>query len=633
MSEFEKSEKSEKMEKEKIGKETVLVSPFGCGTGKNTYLRMLVFALFMLAAVGFLSSCATSGKSDAPEEEMTTTPPEEPEEPEEPVVPDDLSVAKQQASDASDAAMTASSEAKAAAEAAEMAGAMHATLQTGDAGYKMYLEAANDAYQDAMTAYNEAKKQSAAAQAATTLVAAITAAVKAETAQADAETAQQAAEEARDMAMMAAENLLMIEGTVKNVGDSMVDATTGKYTVTAQGQTTITGLLSEPMTTGKSTNGRMPVAAVLAGTPPTAYVSPLVNAESRGDVKIGKILDTSDDMARLLIITHYAGTETVRVYDEIGGDVLNIQTDKEGKQTFETGANPTFNADSAAAPTLKSEGMFYLATGGDTPNILEPLGLDEDVDPPVQQGDTVGDDAKPVMVYSFKEDADDNDETPDTTAYVVRQSSMTDDDAGTTTVVYQRVQIKIEIDRDGDGAVNNVDVMAKIPARAAYDHVHFGVWVKLGDAKANGDQSPSDLGIGFVQSIGDGMTGDDMPNNGKASYSGNWAAVIQVADVDGDGLISLESGEAMVEADFTKDEITAILTDLARLNGTITGNTFSGTEATPIGRGLDVNGDFTGSFSGGFYGAKADETAGVFDFASDGNKDGAFRGAFGGNKQ
>ena len=73
MSEF---EKSKKMEKEKIGKETVLVSPFGCRTGKNTYLRMLVFALFMLAAVGFLSSCATSGKSDAPEEEMTTTPPE-----------------------------------------------------------------------------------------------------------------------------------------------------------------------------------------------------------------------------------------------------------------------------------------------------------------------------------------------------------------------------------------------------------------------------------------------------------------------------------------------------------------------------------------------------------------------------
>ena len=72
MSEF---EKSEKMEKEKIGKETALVSPFGCRTGKNTYLRMLVFAIFMLAAVGFLSSCATSSKSKAPEDDTTTMPP------------------------------------------------------------------------------------------------------------------------------------------------------------------------------------------------------------------------------------------------------------------------------------------------------------------------------------------------------------------------------------------------------------------------------------------------------------------------------------------------------------------------------------------------------------------------------
>ena len=62
MSEF---EKSEKMEKEKIGEETALVSPVGCRTGKNTYLRILVVALFMLAAVGFLTSCATSSKSKA----------------------------------------------------------------------------------------------------------------------------------------------------------------------------------------------------------------------------------------------------------------------------------------------------------------------------------------------------------------------------------------------------------------------------------------------------------------------------------------------------------------------------------------------------------------------------------------
>ena len=66
MSEF---EKSGKMEKEKIGEETALVSPVGCRTGKNTYLRILVVALFMLAAVGFLTSCTTSSKSKATAEE------------------------------------------------------------------------------------------------------------------------------------------------------------------------------------------------------------------------------------------------------------------------------------------------------------------------------------------------------------------------------------------------------------------------------------------------------------------------------------------------------------------------------------------------------------------------------------
>ena len=70
MSEF---EKSEKMEKEKIGEETALVSPVGCRTGKNTYLRMLVLALFLLAAVGLLGGCATSSGDADPDPEEDTT--------------------------------------------------------------------------------------------------------------------------------------------------------------------------------------------------------------------------------------------------------------------------------------------------------------------------------------------------------------------------------------------------------------------------------------------------------------------------------------------------------------------------------------------------------------------------------
>ena len=39
-----------------------------------------------------------------------------------------------------------------------------------------------------------------------------------------------------------------------------------------------------------------------------------------------------------------------------------------------------------------------------------------------------------------------------------------------------------------------------------------------------------DLGIGFVQNYsGSGLTGADMPNNGSATYSGNWVATVQAS--------------------------------------------------------------------------------------------------------
>ena len=48
--------------------------------------------------------------------------------------------------------------------------------------------------------------------------------------------------------------------------------------------------------------------------------------------------------------------------------------------------------------------------------------------------------------------------------------------------------------------------------------------------------------------------------------------------------------------------------------------------------GLDSDGTFTGSFSGGFYESKAAEAGGVFDFTSEAAEDGAFRGAFGADR-
>ena len=42
----------------------------------------------------------------------------------------------------------------------------------------------------------------------------------------------------------------------------------------------------------------------------------------------------------------------------------------------------------------------------------------------------------------------------------------------------------------------------------------------------------------------------DMPNNGGATYNGNWVATVRAADPDGEGDITLEDGPASLMADF-----------------------------------------------------------------------------------
>ena len=62
----------------------------------------------------------------------------------------------------------------------------------------------------------------------------------------------------------------------------------------------------------------------------------------------------------------------------------------------------------------------------------------------------------------------------------------------------------------------------------------------LGQLRRTVPTNVADLGIGFVQSIGDGLTGADMPNNfGSADYSGNWVAnCAGMAEEDGNGDIT-----------------------------------------------------------------------------------------------
>ena len=430
------------------------------------------------------------------------------------------------------------------------------------------------------------------------------------------------ASEYSEMAVASVASELMIDGTMKSVGgDTTVDATAPNSVVTtgtgAAAETVITGLISEPVTGGAAVAARAFVADD-PDTPASEAMAYRQAVAARTDIKVGKVVDSSDDAARLMIFTKYVGTKSVRVYaeDDTGGlNDLTGTVNTDG--SIETGDGPV---------TLKPvSGTYYLATPDATDATPNELDSTDVV--------TVTSKTKDKAVFTY-EAADDNDAATDETRYVVLASTTV---AGaTTTVEYQHVDITATAapdDDDLDQDDEQVGVKASVPDGTDYSHVHFGVWAGLSAAAKDGSQKIADLGIGFVQSIGDGLTSVDMPNNGTASYSGNWAAAIQGEDPNGDGDISLESGAATVTANFTKDEITASLTGLASLEGDISGNTFEGTEATPTHGDLNTGGKFTGSFSGGFYGDGAAETAGIFDFATKDNKGGAFRGAFGGDRK
>ena len=544
------------------------------------------------------------------------SPPEVPE-------PTELEQAQIDAATAAATAKTASDDAAIAAKAATEAVANLATVQTGATSAALAKEAAD--YADkAMAAYAYAKKASEDAAAAEDVTAAVEARFKAEMAKADAVKYGTTASEKAGEAETAAMAELMIVGTVKTVGGTSLDATAGSSVVTTDGNTVTTGLLAEgdqPMHTVAESMGEAGVEGTEAD--PSLFMATTAGAATR-TFPIGKSVDSADDMARLMIVTQYAGTKTVKVYAE---DVnTTVSTMKAGYLTIDDGVQNNGageNGDDLNNVALKSEGSYYLAGTNDT----------------IEPADSVAATAKAVEVFSYVNPNETDNAAGDKT-YVVWTSAL--DGVSTTTTTYTEVDIHVTLDRDGDSATadTDVEVTAKIPEATDYKHIHFGVWAALGEAEKNGTQKIADLGIGFVQSIGDGLTGADMPNNGTGNYKGNWVAAVREADEDGNGPIVLRNGDATVTANFGMGTITADLTNLAKLEGAITTNTFLGTKASGISdmHGLDTAGKFTGSFSGGFYGTKAAEAGGIFDFASDddddgANEGGAFRGAFGADRK
>ena len=454
-------------------------------------------------------------------------------------------------------AMTAAGDASVAAQtaatAAQEARANRATMQTGDLHAENSGVLADKAQEHADAAAAAAKAADDAnvmAMAATDAIAATRELVMAEAARDTAEKQQMYAETARDNAATAAMAELMIVDTVKTVGGTSLDATAGSSEVITDGDTERTGLLAE---------GDQPIHMALKSVAvpgvnaepdanPTAieYTAPVAAAAAR-EFPIGKLVDSADDTARLMIVTQYAGSKTVKVYaaggvDDNTGTKAGYLTINDGDDT--TGAGEG-GADLNNVP-LKSEGTYYLAGTDDA--------LDED-------NDIVADDAEPVEVFSYVDPNASTNQNEETT-YLVW---LGEDKTGTGTVYrYTQVVIHVAHDADGDATTtedNIQEVTAKIPEATDYKHIHFGVWAALGAPEKNGNQDLSDLGIGFVQNFsGGGLTSigggsDDMPNGGGATYNGDWVAAVQSRDGDGDGDITLQYGAADLVANFDKATI------------------------------------------------------------------------------
>ena len=538
--------------------------------------------------------------------------------------PTELEMAQQRAMDAMNAAKTASDNAAMAAKEAMDAGMNLATQQTGAMSGMLAYEA--DKYAKmAMAEYMNASDANEDAMAAMTITAAVGAAGMAESAQAMAEGHETMAVTKGDAAEQAAMMELMIVEKTKTVGDTSIEINGMSHSQTIDDKTVVTGLMEDmnPMHTTAMVTG-VPAAD---GPPVVAHVQ----ATAERMTEIGYVYDSSDDMARLMLITSYAGTKMAKVYAAASGaDVTSttagmIQID--GQNTADDDTDDVFS-------DLKPEGMYYLAG-------------EDDANDGLSEADVVADDAKAKRVYSYRSDDGsdgDLDTDDDVIVYVVHKSTLVEGE--TTTNTYQVVDIKLGTDQQLAGDVGEQDeATARLAEKTDYEHIHFGVWAGLGDAEDDGMQELADLGIGFVQNYsGMGMT-EVMPNFGSASYEGDWAATEQAADPDGNGDIMLRSGAASMMANFGMGKVTATLMGLAVLEGDIDGSMFMGDEASVHDMDADtdgvqntqtslaLDGKFTGSFSGAFYGDQAAEAGGVFDFMSDDMEDGAFRGAFGGKQE
>ena len=568
---------------------------------KHRNLMTVCFAAVF--ALG-LAACSSSN-DDPPAAEMTDTSTDTSTEPtaSEPT-PATLESVQTDAATAATAAQTAATAAQTAADAAEMARAARAAIQTGDfhAGNSGGLaDKAQEHADAAQAAADDASDASDAAADATDVSSATRALVMAEAAKATAEKQLMYAESAQGNAMTAAAGEISIVEKTKTVDGTSIPIDEMTHTSTINEVTNNTGLQTalNITTTGEAIGGTPLVQEDLTATPPVAAAAAIPGAVVRM-LDIGFTYDSGDDDARVTLVHSYAGTKTVTAFADNSADDL---TGAPGK--IDHDGDEVQGTSTAQVALSEASGTFVVSEGG------------------IEDGNNIAAGSMPVTIYYYTN-------TAGMKEYVRVEGSATSTSTGAVTNTYQHVDIRAG---------------TKIPDPTMYSHLHFGVWSGL-NGKDDGTNTVADLGLGFVANIGE-MT-SNMPNFGTARYAGNWVANVQADDEEGDGDFSRHDGEASMTANFGMGEVDVTLTGLATLDGTIDGNTFSGTKATlAVDNGaiqdeardmLGQDAKFAGNFSGAFFGNLAAEAGGVFDFASDDDNDGAneggaFRGAFGADQK
>ena len=192
----------------------------------------------------------------------------------------------------------------------------------------------------------------------------------------------------------------------------------------ADAQTERTGLIKSmnPMTPGAGVTGLAFMAAEAVDEATTNRDETKdrahVQAVQARPLTIGKVVDSADDMARLMLVTHYDGTNSVKVYAKADADpdddpMLDLTGRLGSDGRIQTEGVDDDEVDNVFV-SLKSVGTYYQATGGQEGEDGN-VGLNQ-----LDHTDLVGAKAAAKEVFSYTDLGTGGDE--DTTVYVVLQS-------------------------------------------------------------------------------------------------------------------------------------------------------------------------------------------------------------------